>query len=136
MNYWLMKTDPETYSWEDLVKEKKTEWTGVRSYEARNNMKKMQVGDLAFFYTSVKNPAIVGIVKIITEAHPDSTDETGLWWCVDIAPVELLKKSLSLQEVKKIAACKNMALLKKSRLSVQSVTKKEWEILLQFSSQK
>lgn len=130
MNYWLIKTDPETYSWEDLVKEKKTEWTGVRSYEARNNMKKMQVGDLAFFYTSVKNPAIVGIVEVIAEAHQDSTDDTGMWWCVDIAPVKLLPKFISLQEVKTIAACKNMALLKKSRLSVQPVTEKEWNAIV------
>ncbi len=130
MNYWLIKTDPETYSWEDLVREKKTEWTGVRSYEARNNMKKMQVGDVAFFYTSVKNPAIVGIVEVIAEAHQDSTDDTGMWGCVDIAPVKLLPRSISLQEVKTIAACKNMALLKKSRLSVQPVTEKEWNAIL------
>ncbi len=82
MNYWLLKTDPETYSWENLVTDKKTEWTGVRNYGARNNMKKMSVGDLAFFYYSQKNPRIVGIVKIISLAHSDSTDTSGTWCSV------------------------------------------------------
>lgn len=135
MNYWLLKTDPETYGWDDLVKEKKTEWTGVRSYEARNNMKKMKKGDLAFVYQSVKSPCIVAIAKIITEAHPDSTDTTDLWWCVDIAPVKKLARSISLEEVKKMPQCKDMALVKKSRLSVQPVTEKEWNVLLEKSSQ-
>jgi predicted RNA-binding protein with PUA-like domain len=130
MNYWLLKTDPETYSWEDLLNDKKTEWTGVRSYEARNNMKKMAVGDLALFYYSQKNPRIVATVKIVSIAHPDSTDDTGMWWCVDIAPVKLLKKSITLPEVKNIYACKDMALLKKSRLSVQPVTKIEWDAVV------
>ena len=130
MNYWLMKTDPETYSFEDLLKDKKTEWTGVRSYEARNNMKKMEVGDLVLMYQSVKNPAVVGIAKVLTLAHPDSTDTEGMWWCVDIAPVKALKRIITLEEVKKISDCKNMALLKKSRLSVQPVTEKEWEAIV------
>ncbi len=130
MNYWLLKTDPETYSWEDLLKDKKTEWTGVRNYEARNNMKKMAVGDLALFYYSQKDPRIVGIVKIVSIAHPDSTDDTGMWWCVDIAPMKLLKKEISLCEIKIIPACKNMLLLKRSRLSVQPVTEMEWKTLV------
>ncbi len=130
MNYWLLKTDPETYSWEDLIKDKKTEWTGVRNYEARNNMKKMSVGDLAFFYYSQKDPRIVGIVKIVSLAHSDSTDTTGLWFCVDIAPMKLLKKEISLCEIKKNSVCKNMLLLKRSRLSVQPVTEIEWKTLV------
>lgn len=130
MSYWLLKTDPDTYSWENLVKDKKTEWTGVRNYEARNNMKKMAVGDQALFYYSQKDPRIIGIVKVVALAHQDSTDDTGMWWCVDIAPVKLLKKVVTLDEVKKISACKNMALVKKSRLSVQPVLEKEWHTLL------
>ena len=130
MQYWLLKTDPETYSWKNLVKEKRTEWTGVRNYEARNNMKKMSVGDLALFYYSQKDPRIVAIVKIVAAAHEDSTDTTGIWWCVDIAPVRVLKNEVSLDAVKTISACKNMALLKKSRLSVQPVTAKEWDALV------
>jgi len=125
-----MKTDPEAYSFEDLLKDKKTEWTGVRSYEARNNMKKMEKGDLILMYQSVKDPRVIGIAKVVVEAHPDSTDTTETWWCVDIAPVEKLKKTISLQEIKKVPACKNMALLKKSRLSVQPVTEGEWKAIV------
>lgn len=128
--YWLMKTDPETYSFEDLLKDKKTEWTGVRSYEARNNMKKMKIGDLILMYQSVKDPRVVGIAKVVREAHPDSTDTTETWWCVDIAPVKALKTSISLAEIKKMPPCKNMALLKKSRLSVQPVTEEEWKAIV------
>lgn len=130
MNYWLLKTDPDTYSWKDLVKDKKTEWTGVRNYEARNNMKKMAKGDMFFFYESGEDKCIVGTAKVIAVAHPDSTDKTDMWWCVDIASVKALKKSIPLDEVKKIPACKNMVLLKKSRLSVQPVTEGEWHAIL------
>lgn len=130
MQYWLIKSDAETYSWDNLVNEKQTEWTGVRSYEARNNMKKMKKNDLAFFYHSVKNPSIVGIVKIIQEAHVDSTDSTKTWECVNIVPVKKLSTQLFLHEIKKMPLCKNMALLKKSRLSVQPVTEQEWNFLL------
>lgn len=130
MKYWLLKTDAETYSWANLVKDKKTEWTGVRNYEARNNMKKMALGDFVFIYESIKNPCVVGIAKVISKAHPDSTDTLGIWWCVDIAAVQALKRPVSLSEIKEIAACKNMMLIKRSRLSVQSVTGKEWEIIV------
>ncbi len=132
MNYWLLKTEPETYSWSQLQKDGRTEWTGVRSYEARNNMKKMSVGDLVFVYHSGKEKQIVGVGKVIAFAHPDSTDDTGVWECVDIAPVEELKKTVSLTEVKYISVCHSMVLLKKSRLSVQPVTKKEWEAIVNF----
>lgn len=129
MKYWLLKTDPETYSWENLVTDKKTEWTGVRNYGARNNMKKMAPGDFALFYYSQKKPRIVGIVKIISLAHSDSTDTSGIWCSVDIAPLKLLEKEISLSEVKTLPACKNMVLLKNSRLSVQPVTDQEWKAL-------
>lgn len=132
MNYWLLKTEPETYSWSQLQKDGRTEWTGVRSYEARNNMKKMSAGDLVFVYHSGKEKQIVGVGKVIAFAHPDSTDDTGVWECVDIAPVEELKKTVSLTEVKYISVCHAMVLLKKSRLSVQPVTKKEWEAIVNF----
>ncbi len=131
MQYWLVKTEPETYSWNQLQKEGKTEWTGVRSYEARNNMKKMQKGDLVFIYHSGKEKQIVGIGKVISPAHVDSTDDTGVWESVDIAPVRELLKKVSLNEVKLISVCKNMVLLRKSRLSVQPVTEKEWEAIVQ-----
>jgi len=121
-----MKTDPDTYSWEDLVKDKKTEWTGVRNYEARNNMKKMEVGDFVLMYESGDEKAIVGTAKVVSKAHPDSTDKIGMWWCVDIAAVKPFKKIVTLDDVKTVSACKDMTLLKKSRLSVQPVTEKEW----------
>lgn len=128
--YWLMKSEPGAYSWDDLVKDKKTEWDGVRNYEARNNMKKMKKGDLVFFYHSVKNPSIIGIAKVVSEAHPDSTDNTDTWECVDIAPVRALKRPIPLKEVKGMSACKDMVLVKRGRLSVQPVTQKEWEAVL------
>jgi predicted RNA-binding protein with PUA-like domain len=95
-------------------------------------MKKMSVGDLVFVYHSGKEKQIVGVGKVIAFAHPDSTDDTGVWECVDIAPVEELKKTVSLTEVKYISVCHSMVLLKKSRLSVQPVTKKEWEAIVNF----
>lgn len=124
-----MKTEPSTFSWDDLVKKEITEWDGVRSYEARNNMKKMKKGDKVFIYHSVKKPEIVGIGKVVNIAHLDSTDTTGVWWCVDIAPVKKLKRTISLAEIKTIPECKNMALLRKSRLSVSPVMKGEWEAI-------
>lgn len=129
MNYWLMKTEPETYSWDQLEKDGQTEWTGVRSYEARNNMRKMLPGDLAFIYHSGKEKQIIGIAAITVGAHHDPTDETGIWECVTVAPVQMLRKKVSLNDVKGISICKDMVLLKKSRLSVQSVSQKEWNIL-------
>ncbi len=130
MNYWLFKTEPETYSWADLEREGKTEWTGVRSYEARNNMKKMVPGDVAFIYHSGKEKQIMGIATITALAHPDPTDTTDLWQCVTVAPVRDLGKKITLSDVKNIPACANMVLLKKSRLSVQPVTEKEWNTLV------
>ncbi len=127
---WLMKTEPSTFSWDDLKAKGKAEWDGVRSYEARNNMKKMKKGDLVFIYHSVKKPEIVGIAKVVTEAHPDSSDTTGIWYCVDVAPVKKLKRPISLQEIKTISACKHMELVKKSRLSVSPVKESEWNTLL------
>lgn len=129
-----MKTEPSTFSWEDLVKKGVAEWDGVRNFEARNNMKKMKKGDKIFFYHSVGKPEIVGIAEVANEAHPDSTDTTGTWHCVDVAPKKLLKRPVTLQEVKLIPACKNMVLLKRSRLSVSPVTGEEWKAILNQSS--
>jgi len=125
-----MKTEPSTFSWDDLKAKGKVEWDGVRSYEARNNMKKMKKGELVFIYHSVKKPEIVGIAKVVAEAHPDSTDTTGVWWCVDVAPVKKLERPVSLQEIKAMLECAHMELVKKSRLSVSPVTEHEWKVLL------
>ncbi|WP_108682381.1 EVE domain-containing protein [Methyloceanibacter sp. wino2] len=129
MAYWLMKSEPGTWSWEDQKKEgaKGAEWDGVRNYQARNNMRAMKKGDLAFFYHSIGEKACVGIVKVVVEAHPDSTDTTGKWECVDVAAVEDLPKPVTLDEIKATPKLADMVLVNNSRLSVQPVTAAEWK---------
>ncbi len=131
MAYWLMKSEPETWSWAQQKKEGKkgAEWDGVRNFQARNNMRAMKQGDLAFFYHSGAERACVGIVKVVAEAHPDSTDGTGQWECVDVAAVADLPKPVTLAEIKANPQLKNMVLVKNSRLSVQPVTVAEWRKL-------
>jgi predicted RNA-binding protein with PUA-like domain len=128
MAYWLMKTEPHTWSWAQQKKEgrKGTEWDGVRNFQARNNMRAMQKGDLAFFYHSGEEKAVAGIVKVVKEAHPDSTDGTGQWECVDVAAVADFAKPVTLAEIKAAPNLKNMVLVRNSRLSVQPVTESEW----------
>lgn len=130
MNYWLLKTEPGTYSWSDIVKDKTTEWTGVRNYQARNFLRAMKVGDLAFIYHSNTDKAVVGIAKIIREAQRDSTATDGDWSSVEIAFHKNLKRPISLAEIKSDPSFKNMVLAQNSRLSVQPVTKNEWEAVL------
>jgi predicted RNA-binding protein with PUA-like domain len=129
MAYWLMKSEPGTWSWEDQKKEgaKGAEWDGVRNYQARNNMRAMKKGDLAFFYHSIGEKACVGIVKVVVEAHPDSTDTTGKWECVDVAAVEDLPRPVTLDEIKSTPKLADMVLVNNSRLSVQPVTAAEWK---------
>ena len=129
MAYWLMKSEPGTWSWEQQKKEGKkgAEWDGVRNFQARNNMRAMKKGDLAFFYHSVGEKACVGIVKVVAEAHPDSTDTTGKWECVDVAAVADLPKPVTLMEIKDNPQLENMVLVRNSRLSVQPVTAAEWK---------
>ena len=128
MAYWLLKSEPETWSWDQQKKEGKkgAEWDGVRNFQARNNMRKMKKGDLGFFYHSGEEKAVVGIVKVVTEAHPDSTDRTGQWECVDVAAVKALPKPVTLAEIKANPKLKDMVLARVSRLSVQPVTEAEW----------
>lgn len=128
MAYWLMKSEPETWSWEQQKKDGKkgAEWDGVRNFQARNNMRKMQKGDLAFFYHSGDDKACVGIVKVVREAHPDSTDGTGQWECVDVAAVRDLPKPVTLADIKATPQLEDMVLVRNSRLSVQPVTAAEW----------
>jgi predicted RNA-binding protein with PUA-like domain len=131
MAYWLMKSEPDTWSWEQQKKEgrKGAEWDGVRNFQARNNMRKMKKGDLAFFYHSGEEKAAVGIVKVVKEAHPDSTDKTGQWDCVDVAAVKALPRPVTLAEIKANSKLKDMVLARVSRLSVQPVTGQEWSII-------
>ena len=137
MNYWLIKSDPETYSFELMKKEKKTFWNGVRNYAARNNMRAMKKGDLLFFYESMNGePSIVGIVKVAKEAYQDPTTDEVAWVCVDVEFVEDMKRPVALSEVKKNAKLAQMALVRISRLSVQPVTKAEWDEVMKMANGK
>jgi len=129
MPYWLMKSEPSVYPWSQLVKDKRTSWSGVRNYQANNNMKAMQIGDEAFFYHSNDDRAIVGIMKIVKRWHPDPSDETGRFGMVDVAPVRALDQPVTLAAIKTEPRLGQMALLKQSRLSVSPVTQGEWKIL-------
>lgn len=131
MAYWLFKSEPGTWSWEDQKKagDKGAEWDGVRNHLAKNNMIAMKPGDLGFFYHSVNEKRIVGIVSVVAEAHPDSTDPEGRWLCVDVAAVEDMPRPVTLEEVKAEPALKEMSLVKHSRLSVQPVTPEEWRLV-------
>jgi predicted RNA-binding protein with PUA-like domain len=128
MAYWLMKSEPDAFSWDNLVeKGKKGEpWSGVRNFTARNNMKAMQVGDRFFFYHSNIGKEVVGIGEVIALAHPDPTDDTGKWQCVDVAAVAPLPKPVTLEDVKANPKLAKMSLVSSFRLSVQPVTDAEW----------
>ena len=134
MAYWLMKSEPDVFSFTDLMKKPVEEWHGVRNYTARNNMKAMQPGDLSFFYHSNIGKEIVGIMKVVTLAHPDSTAEPNekgniVWECVDVVGVEPLPMPVTLETIKATPALASMALVKLSRLSVGPVTPAEWALI-------
>jgi predicted RNA-binding protein with PUA-like domain len=134
MNYWLMKSEPDVYSWDDLVRDKKTVWEGVRNYQARNNLKAMKKGELAFFYHSNEGKAIVGIAKIVKEFYPDPSDNE--WSVVDIAPEKKFKTPVTLAQIKADKRLTDMALVRVSRLSVQPVKKEEFDMVLALSEGK
>lgn len=131
MAYWLLKSEPDDWSWDQQKKEgrKGAEWGGVRNYKARNNMRAIKKDDLGFFYHTGEEKRVVGIVKVVKEAHPESTDDTGLWECVDVAAVTDLPKPVTLAEIKANAKLKDMVLVRVSRLSVQPVSPQEWSII-------
>ena len=133
MKYWLLKSEPKTWSWNDQVREKTTMWDGVRNYQARNNLIKMKKGDLCFFYHSVSEKSIVGIVEIVKESYPDPTDSSGKFVVVDVKTKSKIKKAISLEIIKKTAGLENIPLLKQSRLSVMPISKKEWNIIIKLS---
>ena len=132
MQYWLFKSEPETWGWDDQVAKGSTgeEWDGVRNYQARNFMREMAVGDLGFFYHSQKERAIVGIVTVIAKAHQDSKTDDPRWECVDIQAVKPMTAPVTLDQIKETPALADMALVKQARLSVQPVTAQEWNIIL------
>jgi len=125
--FWLVKSEPSSYSWENLVADGKTAWTGVRNFTARNNLREMRTGDAVFFYHSVVGKEIVGIAKVIREAYPDSTAKEGDWSAVDLAPDKALAKPVALDAIKRNPKLKEMALLRLSRLSVQPVAAAQFE---------
>ena len=131
MTYWLFKSEPSTWSWDDQVAkgEAGEEWDGVRNYQARNFMRDMAVGDRGFFYHSQKEKAIVGTVEVIAEAHPDSTTDDDRWECVDIKALETAQTPVTLDDIKAEERLADMVLVKNSRLSVQPVTAEEWRII-------
>jgi len=131
MRYWLFKSEPSTWSWDDQVAKgcAGEEWDGVRNYQARNFMREMAVGDRGFFYHSQKEKAVVGTVEVIAEAHPDSTTDDDRWECVDIKALETAKTPVTLDDIKADERLADMVLVKNSRLSVQPVTKEEWQIV-------
>jgi predicted RNA-binding protein with PUA-like domain len=131
MAYWLMKSEPDVFSFTDLMNKPVEEWHGVRNFTARNNMQAMQLGDLSFFYHSNVGKEIVGIMKVVKLAHPDSTAEPNangkvVWQCVDVVGVEALPKPVTLETIKQTPGLADMALVKLSRLSVQPVTAEQW----------
>lgn len=131
MAYWLFKSEPSTWSWDNQVAKGDAgeEWDGVRNYQARNFMREMKIGDLGFFYHSQTEKAVVGVVEVIAEAHPDSTTEDDRWECVDIKAIGPVKTPVTLEMVKGDERLAEMALLRNSRLSVQPVRPEEWEII-------
>ncbi len=128
MAYWLFKSEPNTWGWEDQKRkgEAGEEWNGVRNYQARNNMREMKLGDLGFFYHSVKETRIVGIVEVCKEVHPDSTTDDPRWECVDIKAVQDMPEPVTLAQIKENPVLADMILVNNSRLSVQPVREEEW----------
>ena len=133
LNYWLLKSEPTTWSWDDQVKAGVDIWDGVRNYQARNNLMKMKRKDLCFFYHSVLEKSIIGIVEVVKEHYPDPTDKTGKFVVTDVKAKKKLKKAVSLEQIKSTKSLSNIALIKQSRLSVMPLTKKEWDIIIKIS---
>ena len=131
--YWLLKSEPKTWSWNDQVREKTTMWDGVRNYQARNNLIKMKKGDLCFFYHSVSEKSIVGIVEVVKESYPDPTDKSGKFVVVDVKTKSKFKQTIGLEIIKNTAGLENIALLKQSRLSVMPISNKEWNLIIKLS---
>lgn len=133
MNYWLIKSEPSVYSYDNLLRDKKTSWDGVRNYAARNYLRQMKKGDQAFYYHSNEGMEIVGIVSIAKEAYQDPTTDNQNWVVVDVKPVKKLKNPVTLQDIKNEKSLSEMELVKNSRLSVQKVTREAWEEILKMS---
>ena len=136
MSYWLVKSEPSSYSWDQLVKDKQTCWSGVRNYAARLHLRNMKKGDEVFFYHSNEGTDIVGIAKVLKTAYQDPTTEDERWVAVDLKAHKKLKNPVSLETIKKDKRLANMALVRIGRLSVQPVTEKEHDIIMELAGEK
>jgi len=134
MNHWLVKTEPETYSWGKLNKDGRTVWDGVRNYQARNNLKEMKAGDLVLFYHSNEDKAVIGIAKVVKEYYQDPTTTDPNWVVVDIAPVEALKNPVTLEKIKSDELLKNTYLVRQGRLSVMPLKAEEFDKIVELGS--
>ncbi len=136
MNHWLVKSEPESYSWQDFVKEGRAAWTGVRNYQARNNLRAMRKGDLVFFYHSGEDKQIVGLARVSVGPYPDPTAGEGDWVCVDLIPVKNLTKPVGLATIKADGHVKDIPMVKNSRLSVTPLTEGQFDCLLALAETK
>jgi len=134
MKYWLVKSEPEAYSWDDLVRDGSTAWTGVRNFQARINLRAMKSGDKVLFYHSVVGKAVVGISEVSREAYADPTAKEGEWVCVDLKPRKALKRPVTLEEIKKEKSLAEVKLLRQSRLSVMPLEKTEFDTIVGMSA--
>ena len=132
-NCWLVKTEPESYSWATFVKEGRAAWTGVRNFQARNNLRAMKKGDWVFFYHSVSDKQVIGVARVEKEAYPDSTAKEGDWVCVDLVPVKPLKQPVGLDTIKADKVLKEMPLVTHSRLSVMGLTEAQFKRVLKLA---
>src|SRR5574343_24113 len=133
MNHWLLKSEPVKYSWEQMQKDKKTFWDGVRNYQARNNLKEMKKGDLCLFYHSNEGKEVVGIVKVVKEFYQDPTTDDANWVVVDVAPFKQLKHPVTLEQIKADKRLANIGLVRQGRLSVMKLTNVELDVILELS---
>jgi predicted RNA-binding protein with PUA-like domain len=133
MQYWLVKQEPEAYSWSTFVKEGRTAWTGVRNFQARNSLRSMKRGDYVLYYHSVSEKQVVGLAKVEKEAYPDPTAKEGDWSCVDLVPVKTLKLPVGLETVKADKLLKDIALVKQGRLSVMPLSQLQFKRLLELA---
>jgi len=129
MKHWLVKQEPDAYSWDQFVRDKGTSWTGVRNFQARNNLRAMKKGDEVFYYHSVTGKSVVGTARVVREAYGDPTAEDGDWSCVDLIPRQAFPTPVTLEEIKANPALRDIALLRQSRLSVMPLTSAEAEVL-------
>lgn len=132
MNFWMVKQEPEAYSFDDLIKDGKTDWTGVRNFQARNNLRLMKFGDKVLFYHSISEKSVVGLAEVTREQFPDPTDEK--WLAVEISPVKKFDMAVSLKQIKAESGLRNIALIRQSRLSVMPLTEGEFDLILRLGN--